>query len=162
MANMLRTATIIHLAICAGLGIGLAVFYSLVNQSGLPSSSETDPALFVPVAFFLGVSGALGSFILPNLLFAKMVSPADRPAAYEPLAQEQIVAYVQRYQSVKIVQWALVEGAGLFCGLVFFMTAQMQLLFAAVVLLGILMFHRPSREDFKRRLALNDQQLGGV
>ncbi len=155
----LRTPTILHLALCSSLATTLIVFTLLTLQSLTGAAPEASGLLW-PVAAGFAFLSALGSFFLPNLLFAKLRGPSS--SAYVPLGAGELVEQIRSYQSLKIVQWALVEGGGMVCGVVYYLSGQWPPLTLGVALLALLFFHRPTRADFQSRMGLSDRQLAEV
>ena len=169
MHPRLRTLTIIHFAITSGLVMVLAVFYMIGSGmlgEGAPPPSATDEGLdaelFVPLVFLMALGGAAASFFLPNIIASKLkpvVGDSGASAGYQPLGAAELEELVRQYQQVKIVQWALLDGPGLFAGAVFFLTGRVEVLGAGALMIALLLYFRASRADLQQRFGLSDQQL---
>ncbi len=130
---------LIHFALCFGpLAFGAAVFFVLRPEFG-PPTPENVQLEWILTGAALAI-GLPGSAIIPGLLGKKGAAG---------LALE---ATIVQYQSVKIVQWALIEGPALMALIGHMLGGGEVSLAGAAVLVGLLIFRRPTVEDYASRL----------
>ncbi|MBE7437599.1 MAG: hypothetical protein HS115_04015 [Spirochaetales bacterium] len=137
---------IIHLAISVGLVIPLGVFYWLV------SSGQVKPSLTEPLLFYVGMFIAVAAVIVSRLLPAALAGKLKLPGGGSVRATDLLAPYFQ----LKIIQWAVLEGAGLYQAVVYYLTGAEAALIIGGVLFVLLLVRRPSREDMRKMLGLPD------
>ncbi len=125
---------IIHLALMLGPAFFAAVTYFIV----LPEISEAaigkqDLLIFQTVAAAMAVIGVGMSQLIPRFI---MRGEKNVP--------------VQKYFTMKIVQWALLEGSALFIGVVFFLSHEKNMLIPLGILIALMAFMRPTAEEMQR------------
>lgn len=130
---------LIHLALCTGpIAFGAVVFFVLRPSFGAPTPESVQLEwILTGAALALGLGG---SAVVPGLLFKK---------GGAGLALE---ATILQYQSVKIVQWALIEGPALMALVGHMLGGGEVSLAGAAVLIGLLLFRRPTVEDYAARM----------
>ena len=120
----------------------------LVVAKTVGQTAERPELLVVGVALAVLLAGI--SFVLPKAVLGRLSKPDSRA----PLEQ-----MLPAYQSTKIIQWAMVEGAALFNRTVVFVSGNPVSFGCALALFGLLAFHRPSRDDFARLCAIPAHRL---
>lgn len=115
------------------------------------------PALFAGVVYFLIYSGEAA--VLPNdgiALFQYVAAVlAIIAVAFSQLVPRFLVRgekslTMQKYFMLKIVQWAMIEGAALFIAVIFFLSHHMNLLIPIGVLIALIALLRPTSEELER------------
>lgn len=69
---------------------------------------------------------------------------------------------VIQYKSASIVQWALLEGAGIFCIICYILTGNWSFLGLAIMLLAIFGGLNPFKQKVMLQLRLNDADVAGL
>lgn len=130
---------LIHLALCTGpIAFGAAVFFVLRSSMGAPTAEGVQLEWILTGAAL--AIGLVGSAIIPGLLNKK---------GGAGLALEATIA---QYQSYKIVQWGLIEGPALMALAGHMLGGGEISLAGAAVLIGLLLFRRPTVEDYAARM----------
>ncbi|MFZ5630618.1 MAG: hypothetical protein ACOY5B_15910 [Spirochaetota bacterium] len=132
---------IIHLALMLSPAIFAAVVYFLI-QSGNAAAAVPDQqsVVFQSVAAAMAVIAVGFSQLLPRFM----------------LRDEKYVS-LQKYFTMKIVQWAMLEGAALFIAVIFFMSHHMNLLIPIGVLIALIAVLRPTNEELERHNVKADE-----
>jgi len=137
---------IIHLAIAGGLLIPLGLFYWLI------STGQVSPTLTEPLLFYVGMFIAVAAVFVSRLLPAALAGKLKLPGGGSVSASELLAPYFQ----LKIIQWATLEGAGLYQAVVYYLTGQEAALIIGAILFVLLLVRRPSRDDMRKMLGLAD------
>ena len=66
------------------------------------------------------------------------------------ITREKSTLPMQRYVSMKIIQWALVEMAAIFIGITYFLTHQANMLVPMGILIAVIAFMRPTVDELMR------------
>ena len=140
---------IIHTAMLAGQLMFMGVlFYLQYSKTVTPMLVEQDRILqviaiiFAAFAFYLGIS-----------LFKKKLM-AIREDVNLAVNQK-----FEKYRAACIMQWALLEGAGLFCSLCFFLTGNYAFLALGGVLLLLFIMQAPFKNKMALQLGLNSSEM---
>ncbi len=148
---------IIHLALTAGAALGTAVFYFLRTQGINPETGTQDAV--GPEFGFLGagavLAGVLASIVMPRII-SKSALEAFRQS--DDIIDHPEVTF-RIYQNMKIIQWAMIEGAAMLAAVMYFLSGNGIAILAAALAVAYLGWQRSSLEDLKRRLGLSDTQL---
>lgn len=116
------------------------------------------PAMFAAVAYFLSQSGnaapalAEQQSVVLQAVAAVMAVIAVGFSQILPrfmLRGEKNVP-MQKYFTMKVVQWAMLEGAALMVSVIFFMSHHTNLLVPVGVLIALIAIHRPTSEELER------------
>ena len=157
MNSRLGTAPIIHIPLCMGLTMSMGAFYFVRSQGGVEAPPEDLIQNYLILGVAMAAMSSVMAFILPGMLLAKVRAiVADE---VEPLTYDQLKEYVPKYQTAKIVQWALVEGPGLLNGVFFFLTGHLPFLMIGGAMLLLLVFLRPSLKDLVQRMGIAGNRL---
>lgn len=125
---------IVHLALMLGpcMFAGM-IYFVLIPQAPEAGVSKEQTMVFQTVAAVLAVLAVGMSQLVPRFLF--------RGEKSVPL---------QKYTAMKIVQWALIEGAALFLTVVFFMTHEKSMLIPFAILIALMALLRPTVDEIVR------------
>ncbi len=118
------------LAPAAFAGVVYFLIQSGEAQAALP---EDQSVVFLTVAAVMAVIAVGFSQLLPRFFM--------RGEKSVPL---------QKYFTMKIVQWAMIEGAALFISVIFFLSHHMNLLIPIGVLIALLAVMRPTTDEMER------------
>jgi hypothetical protein len=138
--SYLRTFTLIHSALVAGVLIpGVLMFMQTKNQELLLSFSGDTMFFVVP---FMAIAGILAG----NYLYGNIINGlASKSTLKEKL---------NGFQSASVIKYSLLEGPA-FLGIVAFMNGGNQyFLIIAMLLVGWLILQRPTRDKVERDLKL--------
>lgn len=127
--SFVKTSTIIHLAMTAGLLV--FTLFSVYSIGGLGSFSFTQEPLEIGIPVLLILAISAGTFL------SKIMSPQSATAP--SLGQK-----LGRYQTAHLIKIAPVEGIGLFAAVFFQSTANTLFLMVAGVALSVLLLSIPS------------------
>lgn len=130
--SRLQTMTILHAATVMPIVIFLGVAYFLTDQEDFSDDSDLSKMLliFVPIIAIIGFT--IGTFI-----FRKQLVKIRK---LEHLKDKQL-----QYQTISIMQYALLEGPGLFAAVAYFMTGDLIFAGIAVVIIVLLLMNRPTK-----------------
>lgn len=125
---------IIHLAMMLAPAMFAAVtfFIILPDVKDAPIEKQ-DLLVFQTVAAAMAVIGVGMSQLIPRFVM--------RGEKNVPL---------QKYITMKIVQWALLEGSAMFIGVVFFLSHEKNMLIPLGILIALMAFMRPTVEEMQR------------
>lgn len=136
---------IMHRALLVGQLLFLGImFYLGYSKRTIPPLAEQDKVfqviaiIFAAIAFFAGIS-----------LFKKKVT------ALKDDLNITTKEKFEKYRSACIIQWALLEGACLFCGICFFLTGNYAFLALAGMLLLLFIMQAPSKDKMALQLGLS-------
>ena len=115
------------------------------------------PAVFAAIVYFLIQSGNAAAipgeqFVIFQWVAAAMAVIAVGFSQLVPrfmLRQEKNVP-LQKYFTMKIIQWAMLEGAALFIAVMFFLSHKMNLLLPVGVLIALIALLRPTSDEIER------------
>lgn len=141
---VLKTITIIHFALCMSV-FAFGAFMFLTTENATLNLADTADTFF----FLVPVFAILAAFV-SQFLFRKNLKRVQT----KNTLKEKLV----HYQSSKIIQFALIEGAAFFSIAIFMITTNLFYLIIAIVLLTYLIFLRPSTSTIKEDLDLNAEQ----
>lgn len=134
MAKIPQSLYLIHFMLMMSPALFAAVIYfiALPGETG-PGSTNDGTRILQTLASVLAVIAVGLSQLVPRLL--------TRGEKFLPM---------RRFTSMKIVQWALLEGAAVFIGIVFYLTHQKNMLIPLAVLIALIAFMRPTTEELVR------------
>ena len=125
---------IIHLVLMLSPAAFAAVIYFIVlpgdKGEGLPKDQVV---VFQTIAAALAVIAVGFSQLIPRFMM--------RPGLKIPM---------QKYTSMKIVQWAMLESSALFIGVVFYMTHEKNMLIPLGILIALMSLLRPTIYEIER------------
>lgn len=125
---------IIHLALMMAPAMFAAVtFFIVLPEAKDAQLAQQDLLVFQTVAAAMAVIGVGMSQLMPRFI---MRGEKNVP--------------VQKYVSMKIVQWALLEGSAMFIGVVFFLSHEKNMLIPLGILIALMAFMRPTIEEMLR------------
>ncbi len=125
---------VIHLALMMAPAMFAAVtFFIVLPEVKEVSLPPQDIFVFETVAAALAVIGVGTSQLIPRFVM--------RGEKHVP---------VQKYVSMKIVQWALLEGSAMFIGVVFFLSHEKNMLIPLGILIALMALMRPTIEEMQR------------
>jgi len=136
---------IIHNALLAGQILFIAVlFYLGYTKEQIPSLRNTDKILQVVAIAFAAAAFFGGARFFKQKL--SEIRANDKASIKEKL---------DKYKVASIVQWALLEGACLFCGVSYFITGNAAFLALALVLMLLFGMQAPVKSKIAFQLGLN-------
>ncbi len=136
----LRTITIIHLALVAGVLILGFVMYSITENQKLELSYSGDPMFFiVPIMAIAGI--LVGNYLYGN----NIKGLTSKNSLQEKLAG---------FQTASIIKYALLEGSALLGLVAFTNEGNQYFLIISILLLLWLIMQRPTRDKIERDLML--------
>lgn len=143
IGHILKTITIIHLALTAG-----CIFFLVMIASGLQGELIYE---------FPKDSIALIAFVLPLVIIpmGRFVSKNMLDKTPNDIGLRQKLA---QYQTALIVQCAIIEGPALFAIISFKLTVSIYPLVLAVALIGFLFLQRPSKTKIEAALNLSREE----
>lgn len=141
-SQYLKSLHILYFALLAGQLICLVVFYFLPPTEGkyLPSDG-----LIVRIPILIAILGAAGVF----LGYKRIVYARDKSSLQEKM---------ETYRSALILRWALLEGAVLLAGILFFISRSYFLLGMATACLGAFILFVPGRNRLMSDLDLSSSE----
>lgn len=139
-ATLVRTSTIIHLALLSGQAMFAFVMFSLSEQTAIKFDNN-DPFTFIVPMF------ALGSIFISILLFKTLINKAVKAGS--------LTMKLTGYQTAAIVRMALLESAGLFSIVTYYIAGNFLFLLIAIFLMiyGIVLM--PTVENIADNLQLS-------
>ena len=136
----LRTITIIHLALVAGVIMFAIVTFSITLNQKLDLSYSGDPMFFiVPIMAIAGI--LVGNYLYGNNIKA---------LASKNTLQEKLAGF----QTASIIKYALLEGSALLGIVAFLNEGNLYFLIISILLLLWLIMQRPTRDKIERDLML--------
>ncbi|MBV6492250.1 MAG: hypothetical protein LDLANPLL_00243 [Turneriella sp.] len=125
---------IIHFVLMVTPAVIAFALYTFASSQPMPdAASSADSHVFQFTAAILAVIAVALSQLVPRFIIRN-----DAPL---PL---------KRYTTMKIVQWALLEGAATFMGIIFFITQQKNMLIPLGILIALIALLRPTAEEMLR------------
>lgn len=125
---------VVHLALMvAPAFFAVAVYYLIQSGNAAATVPAEQSVVFQSVAAAIAVIAVGFSQLLPRFM----------------LREENSVT-VQRYFSMKLVQWAMLEMAALFISVIFFLSHHMNLLIPIGVLIALIAVLRPTADELER------------
>jgi hypothetical protein len=142
--NQFSTIMIIYSAILIGLLFFFGFSYYLVENNIIESNQDSDGVfrILVPI---IGIISMFLSFKLYN----SRISNSEK---YKELSEKLL-----QYRSIKIMQWAILEGASFLSLVAFLLTGNYFYVIVLLFLIGFIVLVRPSKENF-----INDFQVEGI
>jgi len=147
--NQLKVTNTIYLALLSGLVIFFVIVILLIQNKNLKLNTELDKIF----TFLIPVFGLLMMFIsrmIYNIMIAKLDSSSTIP---------QKISY---YRTVKIISWALVEGACFLALVATILTSNYLYLVVFIFLLGYFFLLRPSAESLIKDMRLNSEESDSI
>ena len=141
---VLKTITIIHFALCISV-FAFGTFIFLTTENAILNISDTTDTFFFLVPVFAIIAATASQFLFQKNL--KIVH-----------TKNTLKEKLMHYQSAKIIQFALIEGAAFFSVAIFMISTNLYYLIIATVLLTYLIFLRPTTSAIKEDLDLNVDQ----
>lgn len=140
---------IMHRAMFVGQLVFLCVLFFLVYRKMVsPPLAAQDKIFQVIAVVFSAVA-----FFAGNALFKKRLAVIKEDI--DPTLKEKF----EKYRSACIIQWALLEGAVLFCGICFFLTGNYAFLALAAVLALLFMLQAPDKNKMALQLELSSADV---
>ncbi len=139
---------VLHFAIMLGPAVfALVLHFVVIPGEATTTMAKEQIAVFQTVAAVLavvavGLSQLVPRFILRNSQRTSAIRGGTESGA-SPVP-------VRKYVSLKIVQWALLEIAALFLGVVYFLTQQKSMLISLGVLIALIALMRPTVDEMQR------------
>ena len=142
--NQFNTIIIIYSAILIGLLFFFGFSYYLVEYNIIESNQDSDGVfrILVPI---IGIISMFLSFKLYN----SRISNSEK---YKGLSEK-----LSQYRSIKIIQWAILEGASFLSLVAFLLTGNYFYVIVFLFLIGFIILVRPSKENF-----INDFKVDGI
>lgn len=144
----IKALTILHKALLAGQVIFAAVCVFLAYAKMLPTTQEDLDRILQVMAVVLSAAGFIGG----NSFFKKRVLEIRD---MQTNAKEKLTMY----RAACIVQWALLEGPGIFTIICFFITGNYAFIALASVLMLLFAMLAPSKTKIAFQLALSEEEL---
>ncbi len=119
----------------------LTIFFAVLPGEQGESMSKEQISVFQTVAATLAIITVGLSQLVPRFVF--------RPGSRAGI-RGSVKATMRQYVTVKIVQWALLEGSALFIATVFYLTRQKNMLIPLGVLIALLAMARPTIDEIAR------------
>jgi len=134
MAKIPSQLYIIHLALMLGPAFFAAALYFVILPQNTEVAIAADQALvYKIVAAALAVIGVGLAQLVPKYIFRGEKSIA-----------------MAKYTSMKIVQWAMLEGSAMFLAVVYFLTHEQSMLISMGVLIALMAMMRPTVDEIVR------------
>jgi len=133
--------------------IGLLILAVLLVQFNVlkPFAAESLDRLLQVIAVFY----SFAAVIVGLQLFRRRLESIK---ALELPARDK----VNQYKSASIVQWALLEGAGIFCSISYIISGNWSFLGLAIMLLAVFGGLNPFKQKVMLQLRLNDAEVAGM
>lgn len=141
--DFFKQAQIIHYALLAGLLLQCAVMYFLVSGSTTTPTDGPDELFRYLVPGLAAVAVLVGRFVSRRIF-------AQAPE------QQTLQDKIELFRRGMIVRWAMIEGAGLFACVAYFLTGNLPLLLVALAAAIYLFTLRPTREAAAAALGLSE------
>ena len=138
--TFLRTFSIIHLALVAGVAIFGLMIYMQTTEQELNLDYSGD------VMFFVVPILAIAGIIAGNFLYAKHIKKLD--------SKTTLLEKLNGFQTASIIRYALLEGPALLGIVAFLNEGNQYFLIISLVLLAWLIAQRPTRDKVERDLKL--------
>lgn len=140
---------LVHRALLFGqlLFIG-AMFYLLYGKIANPPLAGQDRTLQVIAILFSAIA-----FFAGNTIFRKKIT------AIRESSGSTVQGKFEKYRSACILQWALYEGAALFCGICLFLTGNYAFLALAVLLVFFFAVQAPDKNKMAQQLELSTADM---
>ncbi|WCL49747.1 hypothetical protein [Leptospira sp. GIMC2001] len=126
-ASNIQTIRIIHIALTFG-PTAFIILCSTVLKERLVTENE----VFYLVGLVFGIMASVAAFFLPSFLSKSMIKQNDRDSGY---------------QTLKIIQLAILESSALLNGVFFFITGKQESLIISIVLILVLASRFPSEAE---------------
>ena len=149
MQEKLRTAKLMHVALTASPAFALGVFYFV--------RSQMDEIARVPELYLSSLAMAVAAPFVSHFVAARLAAP--RVAQFQADANASGKLIGTHYTSLKIVQWAIVEGVVFFQAVTYYLNGEIVNLGVGVLLLVYMATLRPSEADLQKRFELNETRM---
>jgi hypothetical protein len=139
---------ILHFAIMLSPAIfALVLYFVVIPGETATTMAKEQIAVFQTIAAVLAVIAVGLSQLVPRFILRN----SQRTTAIRGAAESGSGPIpVRKYVSLKIVQWALLEIAALFMGVVYFLTQQRSMLISLGVLIALIALMRPTVDEMLR------------
>ena len=144
-ASPFSVLKIMHGAMLIGQLLFIAVLFYLVYSKKITAPLTDQDRIFQVIA----IAFAAIAFFAGTSLFKKKITTLRE--GFNSTAKEKF----EKYRSACIVQWALLEGAVLFCGICFFLTGNYAFLALAAVLILLFAMQVPNKTKMALQLGLS-------
>jgi hypothetical protein len=141
--NFLRTLSLIHYSLCAGLVLFLVFVYW---QNGNFDASPAEGDIFVYVVPVIAMLGYFGS----KFSYRKMIQNLPKDG--------ELQTKLARYQVASIVQYALIEGPAFLALFIYLQSGTALYLVIALALVIYLFAQRPSLEKLLREVPMSFEE----
>lgn len=121
--------------------IAATIFFIVLPGEPGDSMSKEEVGVFQTLAATLAIIAVGLSQLVPRFMFRQGGRAGIRGS---------VKATMRQYVTMKIVQWALLEGSALFIAAVFYMTLQKNMLIPLGVLIALLALARPTIDEIAR------------
>ena|SRR5690606_13146234 len=135
-------SNIIFYALLTGQLFILAIFWFLTTER------SSDTAEMDTIFTFIVPAVGLISMFLSRFIYSQGILKLNQ--------NESIMSKLNKYRTLKIISWAILEGGALFALVAFFLTANYLYVAVVIFILGFFIFSRPSKEGF-----VMDMQITG-
>ena len=142
--NQFSTIIIIYSAILIGLLFFFGFSYYLVENNIIESKQDSEGVFRILVP----IIGIISMFLSVKLYNSKIFNSEKYKGLSEKLSQ---------YRSIKIIQWAILEGASFLSLVAFLLTGNYFYVIVFLFLIGFIILVRPSKENF-----INDFKVDGI
>ncbi|NRD19698.1 hypothetical protein HNV08_06530 [Winogradskyella eckloniae] len=139
--STIRSLSIVHFALCTGIILFGAMAYFNTEKAVL-NFSETEDIFFYLVPAFAIVLTIINHFLFQNNL--KRVK-----------AKTTLKDKLTHYYTIKIIQFALIDGPAIFGIAIFLITSNQYYIIISMLLLAYLILLRPTTNSIKDDLNLN-------
>lgn len=135
----------VHRAMLIGQVLFIGVMGYLVYSKKIVNPLKEQDKIFQVIAILVAAIAFLGGNWVVKI---KLAAVRDGAAI-------SIKEKFEKYRSACIIQWALLEGAALFCGICFFLTGNYAFLGLAAVLILLFALQFPDKTKIALQLGLN-------
>lgn len=143
LKTFLRTLTIIHTALCAGLMLFAGFVY---YKNGAFTARMDQQAIFIYVVPIVAIAG----YFISQLLFKKRLEAISK--------EEKLATKLGKYQVASILKYALLEGPAILALLAYYWSGNALHLVIAIALIAYLLVQRPTADKIKRELPLTYEE----
>lgn len=142
----------VHLAMLFGQLLFISIlFYLVYSKKAIPPLAEQDRIFQVIAILFAGLAFFIGFNIFKKRL-----------AVIRDKVHLTTMEKFDKYRSACIIQWALLEGAALFCGICFFLTGNYAFLALAALLILFFAMQVPHKNKTAQQLGLGTDDIDAL
>lgn len=139
----LRTLSLIHYALCAGLVLFTLLAYWQIGGFNVAASSGDIFVYIVPTVAMIGYFGS-------KFIHQKLIRNLPK--------EEKLATKLSRYQAASIIQYALIEGPAIIAIFAYFQSGTALYLVIALALLIYLFAQRPTQNRLLQEIPLNFEE----